>query len=97
MWKGKLCKNNLKNKLIGGGFIILIISIGIILALNSCNRQIVDLNFHFDYAIIHLQNGDIIEGEIQSWKDFGDGDQIQVKVNNTTYLVHSSNVTLINK
>ena len=54
MWKGKLCKNNLKNKLIGGGFIILIISIGIILALNSCNRQIVDLNFHFDYAIIHL-------------------------------------------
>ena len=66
------------------------------LALAACgNRQIFDTNFKFDRAIISLPNGDVITGEVQSWRDFEDGDQIQVKIDGKVYLVHSSNATLI--
>lgn len=34
-------------------------------------------------------------GKIESWKDYDDGDQIQVKIDGTTYLVHSVNIVLI--
>jgi len=66
------------------------------LALTACgNKQIIDLNYKFDRAIISLPNGDVVKGEVQSWTDFEDGDQIQVKIDGKTYLVHSSNVALI--
>lgn len=63
--------------------------------LTGCNKQIVDLTYKFDYAIISLPNGEVVEGKVQSWKDYEDGDQIQVKVSDTTYLVHAANVALI--
>lgn len=59
------------------------------------NRQIYDLTYKFDRAIINLGNGEVIEGVVQSWTDFADGDQIQVKIDGVTYLVHASNITLI--
>jgi len=66
------------------------------LALAGCgNKQMFDTNYKFDRAIISLPNGDVITGEVQSWRDFEDGDQIQVKIDGKTYLVHSSNATLI--
>lgn len=37
----------------------------------------------------------MVDGKVESWKDFEDGDQIQVKIDGVTYLVHSSNITLI--
>ena len=40
-------------------------------------------------------NGEIVEGKVSSWTDFEDGDQIQVKINGKSYLVHSSNIVLI--
>lgn len=60
-------------------------------------RQLMNLNYDYNYCIISLPNGEIIEGELTSWLDFEDGDQIQVLVDNTTYLVHSSNIVLISK
>ena len=66
------------------------------LTLTACgNKQIIDMNNKFDRAIISLPNGAILEGKVQSWTDFEDGDQIQVKIDGKTYLVHSSNVALI--
>lgn len=62
----------------------------------SCNKQVVDFTYKFDRAILTLPNGEIVEGEIETWTDYEDGDQIQVKINGTTYLVHSSNIVLIN-
>jgi hypothetical protein len=59
------------------------------------NKQIFDTTYTFEKAIISLPNGQIIEGKIDSWTDFEDGDQIQVKINGITYLVHSSDVVLI--
>lgn len=71
-------------------FIILMFACG-------CNKQIVDLNYTFNYAIIELPNGDIVEGKVQSWTDYEDGDQLQIKIDDVVYLVHSTDVALIHK
>ena len=63
--------------------------------LSGCNKQMVDLTYSYEYAIIGLPNGETVEGKVSSWTDFEDGDQIQVRIDGKTYLVHSSNVVLI--
>ena len=63
--------------------------------LSACNKQMVDLTYSYEYAIIGLPNGEVVEGKVSSWTDFEEGDQIQVKINGKTSLVHSSNVVLI--
>nr|DAP73908.1 MAG TPA: protein of unknown function (DUF4969) [Caudoviricetes sp.] len=66
--------------------------------LSSCgNKQVLDTIYKYDKAILSLPDGSIVSGEVQSWSDYDDGDQIQVKINGTTYLVHSVNVVLIHK
>lgn len=67
----------------------------IVATLSGCNKQIIDTTYSFDKAIISLPNGEIVEGKVDSWKDYDDGDQIQVKINGSTYLVHSSNIVLV--
>lgn len=59
------------------------------------NKQLVDLTYSYERAIISLPNGEVVEGRVSSWTDFEDGDQIQVKIDGKTYLVHSTNVVLI--
>lgn len=65
--------------------------------LTGCNKQMVDLTYSYEYAIIGLPNGETVEGKVSSWTDYEDGDQLQVKIDGKTYLVHSSNVVLISK
>ena len=67
------------------------------LILAGCNKQMVDLTYSYEYAIIGLPNGEVVEGKVSSWTDYEDGDQLQVRINGKTYLVHSSNVVLISK
>ena len=69
----------------------------IIATFAGCNKQLFDTTYKFDKAIISLPNGETIEGKIDSWKDYEDGDQIQVVINGNTYLVHSSNIVMINE
>lgn len=59
------------------------------------NRQIIDTTQRFDHAMIKLADGEIVEGRVDSWRDYENSDQIQVTINGTTYLIHSTNVTLI--
>ena len=68
-----------------------------VLLLSGCNKQMVDLTYSYEYAIIGLPNGETVEGKVSSWTDFEDGDQIQVRIDGKTYLVHSSNVVLISE
>ena len=63
--------------------------------LSACNKQMVDLTYSYEYAIIGLPNGEVVEGKVSSWTDFEDGDQLQIRIDGKTYLVHSSNVVLI--
>ena len=65
--------------------------------LSGCNKQLVDLTYSYEYAIIGLPNGEVVEGKVTSWTDYEDGDQLQVRIEGKTYLVHSSNVVLISK
>ena len=76
---------------------ILLAGLGCLLMLSGCNKQIIDVTFSFEQAIIELPNGEIIEGKVESWKDYEDGDQIQVKIDGKTYLVHSSDIALISE
>lgn len=72
----------------------LVVILGIVI-LAGCNKQMVDLTYSYERAILCLPNGEVVEGKVSSWTDFEDGDQIQVKIDGVTYLVHSSNIVLI--
>ena len=75
---------------------VLVLVLAVALAvLVGCNKQMVDLTYSYERAILSLPNGEIVEGKVSSWTDFEDGDQIQVKIDGKTYLVHSSNIVLI--
>lgn len=72
---------------------ILAIIFGAVL-LTGCNRQLLDLNYDFRYAVIEGV-GTI---EISSWNDYENSDMIQVTgKDGTVYLTHSSNVILKSK
>lgn len=62
----------------------------------ACNKQIIDTTWSFDYAYIKLPNGEVVEGPVDSWKDY-DGEQLQVKIKGITYLTNSYNCVLIDK
>ena len=72
----------------------LLLIILIALVFTGCNRQLIDTTFKYDYVMFSMPDGEIIEGQVESWRDFTDGDQIQVKVNDDVYLVHSSDIVL---
>ena len=77
--------------------ILVAVVCAIILCLAGCNKQLADTQFTYNYAVVSLPNGEVVEGKVQSWNDFTDGDQIQVKIGGNVYLVHSSNIALIYK
>ena len=66
----------------------------VVMCMCGCNKQIIDTTWKYDRAIIQLPDGTIVDGKVDSWKDF-DGDQIQVKIGGVSYLVHSEDIALI--
>jgi len=65
--------------------------------LTGCNKQIFDTDYSYNKAIITFGNEHKVV-EIKSWKDFEDGDQIQITTKDgTSYLGHSSNIILIHE
>ena len=77
--------------------LIFVITIIVSLLVGCGNKTLIDTTYSFERAILILPNGEIIEGKVQTWKDYADGDQIQVKIDGETYLVHSSNIVLISE
>ena len=61
------------------------------------NYQMFDTTFTFDYAYISLPNDECVEGEVQKWRDYEDGDQIQVTINGITYLTDTTRAVLVSK
>lgn len=53
-----------------------------------------DTKWNFEHAIIRLGNGELIEGTVESWRDYDDSDVVQLTINGITYLTHYSNVIL---
>jgi hypothetical protein len=87
---------DVRNKVIIVWMSFLMILVLAAVILSACNYQPVDLNYNFNYAVIRLQNGEVIEGKVESWRDYEDGEQIQVKINGVLYLTNSFNCTLMN-
>ncbi len=67
------------------------------LLLASCgNMDSFNTVFTFHEAIISMPDGTVLRGKVQKWTDYQDGDQIQVKIDDVVYLVHSENIVLMN-
>lgn len=75
--------------------LILIITIIVSLLVGCGNKTLIDTTYSFERAILILPNGEVIDEKVQTWKNYGD--QIQVKIDEKTYLVHSSNIVLISE
>lgn len=56
-----------------------------VLLMTGCNKQVIDLTYEYSQAQIKMPDGTVIEGKVDSWNDY-EGDQLQVKINGTTYL-----------
>lgn len=77
--------------------IMVLVLVLVFIAIFNNNRSINTNDTRFTWVIIRLGNGELIEGEITSWRDFNDSDMIQVIIDgNLTVLTHSSNVLLFN-
>lgn len=76
---------------------ILAMILVIALLLTGCgNYQMIDLQYTYNYAIIQLQNGEVVEGKVEQWTDY-EGEQLQVTINGVVYLTNSFNCTLMYK
>ena len=77
---------------------IVALLLGLTLAISTLtgcgNKDVWDTVYTFDYAIIKLPNGEVVEGKVQSWCDY-EGEQLQVKINGETYLTCTQSCTLI--
>lgn len=67
----------------------------ILVGVSGCNRAPIDTVMKFDYAYISLPNGEVVEGSVQSWTDFEDGDQLQIKIDGRTYLTDTTRAVLV--
>ncbi len=78
-------------------FLLSLIGVCIVLLISGCgNYDHWDTEYSFDRAIVILNDGTKMEIEIQQWRDYEDGEQIQIKgKDGKTYLVSSFNTILI--
>lgn len=78
--------------------LLIVLLVTVVVCLCGCqgsNRQLgLDTSYSFKWAIVQIGNGEIIEGEVTSWRDFDDSDVVQFVINGITYLTHYSNVIL---
>lgn len=63
----------------------------------ACNMQVVDTTWSYEKGIITLPNGDVVEGKVETWREYSDSDMLQVKIDGKQYLTHSVNVVLISE
>ena len=69
----------------------------LLFTLSACgNRDMFDTVYTYDYAIVGFPDGTSKKIEIKQWRDYEDGEQIQIKdKNGNTYLVNSVNCVLV--
>ena len=59
------------------------------------NATLFDTTYRFDKVQIHMPDGRVVTGAVESWKDWDDSDAVQIKVDGKTYYTHLSRVVLI--
>ena len=63
----------------------------------QANKGLFDFNYEFNYCQIKMPDGSVVEGKVDKWWDYEDGDQLQVKIDGKVYLTHASNMVLMYK
>ena len=79
-------------------FAIILLGVIMLITFTGCgfNKQILDLNYEYDAAIVNMFDGTSKEIIIKKWKDY-EGEQLQfVDSEGNTWLVSSVNCHLIN-
>lgn len=75
--------------------ILMILLVVTAFALTGCNMSIIDTTYTFDKAIAYMGN-EKIELEIKKWKDYEDGEQIQIETKDgKVYLISMNNAILV--
>lgn len=72
---------------------IAIVIIFCLLFMTGCNKQLIDIDYSYDKVICNY-DGDKFELKIDKWTDY-DGEQLQIKSNNKTYLVSANKCYLV--
>lgn len=70
-----------------------VVGLGLLASLTACNKQVIDLTYSYSWAQFKMPDGTIVEGKVDNWTDY-DGEQIQVTIDGTTYLVSSINLVM---
>lgn len=69
-----------------------------LILMSACGYyNVIDTTYAFDYAYVELPTGEVVEGKVENWRDYSDGDQFQVRINGTTYLSNSTRIVLVAK
>jgi hypothetical protein len=77
---------------------LILVAVLCVVLFSGCgyNKQIIDFNYKYNYAIISLMNGELVEGPISSWNDYDNSDMVQVTfTDGNIYYTHGSNVLMI--
>lgn len=70
-----------------------IIIVFVVFMTTGCNQQMIDLDYTYNKAYCNY-NGDKFELKIDKWNDY-EGEQLQIKSNNKTYLLSANNCYLV--
>lgn len=63
------------------------------LSLIGCSNYTLGGSMQYDHAMVKLPNGEIVEGEVESWGEITDS-MMHITIGNTTYLTSANNVVL---
>lgn len=71
--------------------------ITILFTFTACgNKDVFDTVYTFDYALVEMPGGEVVKLEIEKWRDYEDGEQLQIITpDGTVYLVSSFNTVLV--
>lgn len=77
--------------------ITILLLTALILATAGCgNKQVFDFEYVFDYAIVRFPDGEVRTIEIEKWRDYDDGEQLQITdKEGRIYLVSSINTVMV--
>lgn len=75
----------------------IILSVFLAVSLSACNMQLLDTTYNYTYGYVELPNGECVEGTVDSWTDYDNSDQIQVKIDGVTYFTDTTRVVLTTK
>lgn len=94
-------KKQIKKETILGGALIGVVLVGLLVSVVFPslfgNKEFIDTTYKFTYAEVKLPSGEIIKGNVDAWRDYENGDHLQITIDGKTYLTGANNVVLTTK